>query len=172
MRIASVKKCDPANGPGTRVSVFVTGCRRHCPGCFNESVWDFNAGYEFNSEWLAMIKEELASPYVDGISLLGGEPFEPENAFGCLSLALLAREYGKTVWAYSGFTYEELRDYHSVLDCVDLLLRQVDVLVDGPFVEEEKDISLTFRGSRNQRIIDVQRSLETGDVVLVKEYMK
>ena len=171
MNVASTKLCDCANGPGMRVSVFVSGCRRHCKGCFNQITWDFNYGTLYDKKYRNYINEVLKEPYIDGLSILGGEPFEPENSFSSWNLAIMAKRHGKNVWAYSGFTFEELYSHRSVFDCVYELLKEVDVLVDGPFVEEEKDITLKFRGSRNQRIIDIPASIKAGKAVFVEEYM-
>lgn len=172
MNIASIKICDTANGPGLRTSVFVSGCRRHCPGCFNEVAWDFDYGDPFAYEIKNYILDTLKEPNIDGISLLGGEPFAPENQFGCWILATETKKLGKTVWAYTGYLFEELIEGVRPWDYPQELIGAVDVLVDGPFVEKKKDISLKFRGSSNQRIINVSESLKTGKVILMEEWMK
>ncbi len=151
-----------ADGDGVRVSFFVSGCRRHCRGCFNTDAQRFDYGERFDDKTVDVIMERLKRPYISGITFLGGEPMEPENVFCLIDLAQEVRKIGKTIWVYSGFTYEE------ILNCPAQrkLLSLCDVLVDGSFVEEQRDITLAFRGSRNQRIIDVQKSLATGTVVL------
>ena len=163
MNYAEIKYCDIANGPGVRTTLFVSGCRLHCPGCFNESAWSFAAGEPFTRQVEDKIIESMEPFYVDGLSVLGGEPTEPENAAALAPFLRRVRErYGteKNVWLYSGRTLGELLpggshgsdDLASVLDCVD-------VLVDGPWVAAEHDISLRFRGSANQRLIDVPATL-------------
>lgn len=171
MRYFSIKKNDIANGPGVRVSVFVSGCRRHCPFCFNQVAADFAAGAAFDEDTIQEIVEALRPSYVSGITMLGGEPMEPENQEGVLTLLKRVREElpNKSIWLYSGFTLDELVGTKSVLPpykkevrgpYTDELLGVLDVLVDGPFVQELYDIRLRFRGSSNQRIIDMPKSLE------------
>ena len=172
MNYGSIKLCDCANGPGMRVSLFVSGCRHYCKGCFNEVAWAFDYGELYTLDTEQAILEALQPPYIDGLSVLGGEPLEPENVPYIKRLAYLAKAERKTVWVYTGYTWEELIKmikrnlYVDRLDPIKILLNNIDVLVDGPFIEAEKDISLLFRGSRNQRLIDVQESLVTGRVVL------
>ena len=170
MNYSEIKYCDIANGAGVRTTLFVSGCRHHCPYRFNPGTWDFAAGQPFTNEVADAIVESLGPAYVDGLTLLGGEPFEPEKQPTMLELLRRVRTAcpGKNVWAYSGFTWEQLVDGPSRAhtDTVRELLSLVDVLVDGPFVQELKDITLRFRGSSNQRIIDVRRSLAAGEVVL------
>lgn len=151
-----------ADGEGVRVSLFVSGCRRHCKGCFNTDAQSFSYGEQFNSHIIDVIMEHVKKPYISGITFLGGEPMEPENVFELIALAQEVRNIGKTVWVYSGFTYEEILNQPAQRR----LLSLCDVLVDGSFIEEQRDITLAFRGSRNQRIIDVQKSLESGTIVL------
>lgn len=165
MRYGQIRKYDIANGPGIRTSVFVTGCRRHCKGCFNPEYQDFNAGKIADWEFFKNLHEYLANPNVSGLSILGGEPFERENFGEVLLLIGIAHTYDKSVWIYSGFTYEEILQDEDKR----VLLQGCDVLVDGPFVEALKDPSLRFRGSSNQRIIDVKKSLKAGKVVLWRE---
>lgn len=170
MNYATIKYCDIANGEGVRTSLFVSGCRRHCPNCFNAVAWDFNYGEPFTKEVRNKILESLAPGYINGLSLLGGEPFEPENQRALLPFLRLVRERlpNKTVWAFSGFTWEELHTDGSYPRCevTDELLSLIDVLVDGRFEEELHDISLRFRGSSNQRVIDVPRTLASGGITL------
>ena len=167
MNYATIKKNDIANGPGIRVSLFVSGCRHRCKNCFNSEAWDFNYGKEFTDIVIGEIITALKPDYVEGISLLGGEPFEPENREGLIKLLEKIRSElpGKNVWCYSGFTFDQLlNDNHSAKK----LLSLIDVLVDGKFVEELKDLSLIFRGSSNQNIIDVPKSLDAGEMVLLE----
>lgn len=169
MNYANIKTCDIANGVGVRVSLFVSGCTHGCPGCFNAEAQDFRYGRPFARETEDLLLSELGKPYVSGLTLLGGEPFEPENQRALLPFIRRVREErpGKTVWAFSGYTWEELTGQSRArCEATDELLRLVDVLVDGEFVETLKDISLRFRGSSNQRIIDVPASLAAGEAVL------
>lgn len=170
MNYATIKYCDIANGTGVRTSLFVSGCRRHCPECFNAVAWDFGYGLPFDKAVRNEILGSLAPDYIDGLSLLGGEPFEPENQPEVLALCRAVREKfpEKTIWCYSGYTLETdiLAGRLGPKDITMALLGQLDVLVDGEFHLEEKDPSLRFRGSRNQRIIDVKKTLETGETVL------
>jgi len=170
MNYSEIKFCDIANGAGVRTTLFVSGCRHHCPQCFNPGTWAFEAGEDFTLEVEDKILESLEPAYVDGLTLLGGEPFEPENQPALISLLtrVRAEQPSKNVWAYSGFTWDQLLEGPSRAhtDTVQEMLSLVDVLVDGPFVQEKKDITLRFRGSSNQRIIDVRRSLAAGEVCL------
>lgn len=172
MNYATIKYCDIANGEGVRTSLFVSGCRRHCPNCFNAVAWDFHYGQPFTREVRNQILESLAPEYINGLSLLGGEPLEPENQAPLLSLArqFKARFPEKTLWCYTGFSFEADLLTFSVGDSEILreLLSYMDVLVDGRFMEEKKDLSLIFRGSSNQNIIDVPKSLEAGRMILLE----
>lgn len=169
MNVCDIVIADHANGPGMRVSLFVAGCRNHCPGCFNPETWDFNAGKQYTTlhdEWIIHI---LKKPGYQGISILGGEPFEMENQERLLFLIRRIKEEvpDKDIWMYTGYTYEDLMPggiRHA--DGTDEILDAIDVLVDGRFILEQKDISLRFRGSRNQRLIDMKRTREKGLVVL------
>ncbi|MBR6688541.1 MAG: anaerobic ribonucleoside-triphosphate reductase activating protein [Clostridia bacterium] len=177
MKYATIKKMDIANGPGVRVSLFVSGCRHHCKGCFNEEAWDFNYGTEFTEDTINEILEALKPNYITGLSLLGGEPFEKENQAALVELTNRVREVypDKTIWAYSGFLFDkQIRDKMCTMwEETPKLLKNVDILVDGKFEEENKDPKLFFRGSSNQRIIDVQESLAQNEVVLKDEiYLK
>ncbi len=162
MNYAALKKFDIANGPGVRVSLFVSGCRHHCKNCFNREAWDFDFGKPFNEETEKEILTELEKSYITGLSLLGGEPFEPENRAGLISLLKKVKQTTpqKQVWCYTGFKIEEL----TAPDAKELL-SLIDVLVDGKFVEELKGVDLIFRGSANQRIIDVKKTLVANDIV-------
>ncbi|MBR6613723.1 MAG: anaerobic ribonucleoside-triphosphate reductase activating protein [Clostridia bacterium] len=177
MKYATIKKMDIANGPGVRVSIFVSGCRHHCKGCFNQEAWDFNYGTEFTEDTINEILEALKPNYITGLSLLGGEPFEKENQAALVELTNRVKEVypDKTIWAYSGFLFDkQIRDKMCTMwEETPKLLKNVDILVDGKFEEENKDPKLFFRGSSNQRIIDVQESLAQNEVVLKDEiYLK
>ena len=166
MNYADIRPIDVANGPGIRVSLFVSGCTHACPGCFNPEAWDFGYGQPFTKDEKDAILTHLAKPYVKGLSLLGGEPFHPSNQAAVLELVKRVREAypGKDVWCYTGYLYEDLLA-GKVGEHSRALLEQLDVLVDGPFVLEQKELSLRFRGSANQRLIDVPASREAGTVV-------
>lgn len=170
MNYAVIKKFDIANGPGVRVSLFVSGCRHRCRGCFNSEAWDFEYGMPFDAEAENEIIAALSPDCITGFSLLGGEPFEPENAeVLCGFLERLKREVpGKTVWCYTGFLLEQLLSYggkHG--SAVRRMLESTDALVDGKFEETLKSPGLIFRGSANQRILDVKASLKANCVVLL-----
>lgn len=176
MNYGEIKKCDIANGEGVRVSLFVSGCTHHCPGCFNEDTWDFNYGKVFTQETEEEILEALSSDYVNGLSLLGGEPFEPQNQEVLVRFLRKVKEQypTKDIWCYSGYLFDKelLKESRARCGCTDEMLSMLDVLVDGRFVEALKDITLVFRGSSNQRVIDVKRSLEQGEVVLWEPKVK
>lgn len=156
MHYSTIKYCDIANGEGVRTSLFVSGCRRRCPFCFNEEAWSFTAGNPFDESVEQAIIESLAPTYIDGLSVLGGEPMEPENQKGLVDfLEKVKKTYpGKTIWCYTGDTFEELLGEKKTGE-TERMLACIDVLVDGPFVESLKDITLRFRGSGNQRVIDL-----------------
>ena len=166
MKYAKIKKTDVANGPGVRVSIFVSGCHHHCEGCFNSEAWDFNYGNNFTEDTIKEIIEAMNHDYITGLSLLGGEPFELINQKGLLPLLKKVKEVypDKTIWAYSGFLYDELKemDYPETKEILSL----IDVLVDGKFVESLKDPNLYFRGSSNQRVIDMKKTLKSKKIVL------
>ena len=166
MNYADIRPIDVANGPGIRVSLFVSGCTHACPGCFNPEAWDFGYGQPFTKDEEDTILAHLAKPYVKGPSLLGGEPFHPSNQGAVLALVKRVREAypGKDIWCYTGYLYEDLLA-GKVGEHSRELLERLDVLVDGPFVLEQKELSLRFRGSANQRLIDVPASREAGTVV-------
>ena len=172
MHYGSIKPLDVANGEGVRVSLFVSGCRNHCANCFQPETWDFCYGQPYTAETEGRILSLLNPVYVDGLTLLGGEPFEPENQRELVNLLrrVRAQHPEKTVWCYSGYTLEQIQGgAHPHCEVTDEMLGMIDVLVDGRFVEELKDISLKFRGSANQRIINVKRSLESGEIQLYDE---
>lgn len=163
MQYNKIRKMDISNGPGVRVSVFFQGCEFHCKGCFNPETWKFTGGKEFTDETIEHILELCAPDHINGLSLLGGEPMHPKNIEGSTKLAAAFKEKypNKTIWAWSGFNFEE---YVSKQEIVKYL----DVLIDGQFKEELHDFRLQWRGSSNQRVIDVQKSLKNNKVVLIK----
>lgn len=171
MNYAEIKYCDIANGPGVRTSLFVSGCTHHCENCFNSIAWDFDYGQPFDDAVIGKILESCAPAYVTGLTLLGGEPMEPENQPALLPLLRAFRERypQKSIWCYSGYTFEQLTGKVPArcrCDSTDEMLSLIDVLVDGKFVQALYDISLRFRGSSNQRLIDLKKTLESGEVVL------
>lgn len=170
MNYATIKKMDVANGPGLRVSLFVSGCTHQCKECFNKEAWDFNYGEPFTEETVETILEYLKSEHIKGLSLLGGEPFEHENQKGLLPLLRKVKEVypNKTVWCYSGYDFEKDMLGRMITEWEETkeLLSYIDVLVDGEFMVEKKDLTLRFKGSRNQRIIKVQESLQDNNIVL------
>ena len=173
MHYGNIKNCDIANGIGVRVTLFVSGCTNRCPNCFQPETWDFSYGQPFTEETEAKLIRLLSPDYIHGLTLLGGEPFEPANQRALLPFVKRVREVlpDKSIWAYSGFTLDEMQTpgSHPRCEVTDELLSQLDVLVDGRFIEELKDISLLFRGSSNQRLIDMKQTIATGQVVLWKE---
>lgn len=172
MNYAALKKTDVANGPGIRVSLFVSGCTHRCRGCFNAEAWDFSYGEPYTEETAEEVLAALAPPHIRGLSILGGEPLEPANRPQVLELVKRVRAAfpQKDIWCYTGYTYEKdlLKWAAEGASEVVELLSLLDVLVDGEFVEEEKDLRLAFRGSRNQRLIDVGASLSQGVTVLLR----
>ena len=174
MNYSAIKDCDIANGPGVRVSFFVSGCNIRCKGCFNSEAWDFNAGKPFTTKTLNDVIEMLKPDYIKGLTILGGEPYDKHNRYDVMYLMSRVRQvYGdtKSIWVFSGYTFE---DHHfrfiprHNLDAYNFM-RLVDVLVDGPFIEDLKNLRLKFRGSENQRIIDVKKSMEAGKIILWDE---
>ena len=169
MNYANIKDCDIANGPGVRVTLFVSGCTHHCKGCFNREAWDFDYGEPFTQDTIDRILEMLKPSYVKGLTLLGGEPFEPQNQGPIVELLrqIKAIYPQKSIWAFSGYLFDRdilsgnLGDWEITKEYLSYL----DVLVDGPFVEAKKDLMLRFRGSSNQRLINVPESLAAGKVV-------
>ena len=167
MNYATIKNCDIANGPGVRVSLFVSGCTHRCPGCFNAVAWDFDYGQPFTDETIETILDMLRPSYIKGLTLLGGEPFEPRNQADVVKLLRRVRQElpEKSIWAFSGYLFEKdmlsgrIGDLSEYLNCLD-------VLVDGPFIQAKKNLSQRFRGSENQRIIDMKASLKEGRTIL------
>ncbi len=173
MNYADIKQYDVANGLGIRVSLFVSGCTHHCKNCFNKETWDFHFGNPFTEAEIEKILEYLKPTYVSGLTLLGGEPFEPENQPGLLPLVKKVKEVypDKNIWCYTGYLFDE-DICGKMLDQVPEtreLLSYIDVLIDGPFIEERKNLKIRFRGSDNQRIIDVKKTMEAGEIVLWEE---
>lgn len=173
MNYATIKKHDVANGLGVRVSLFVSGCTHHCKGCFNPETWDFNYGNPFTEETEQEIIKALDHDYITGLSLLGGEPFEPSNQEVLAPFLTKVKKLfpEKDIWCYSGYNFESDMLTGKLGDekITDEMLKNIDILVDGEFVEPLKDISLRFKGSSNQRIIDVQASLKEDALILWSE---
>ena len=169
MNYASIKKTDVANGPGVRVSLFVSGCTHHCKGCFNSETWDFHYGEPYTEEVEKEILAALSPDFIQGLTILGGEPMEDANRPAVLGLLRKVRETypKKDIWCYTGYDYEkDLQKWISEgKQDVEEILKRLDVLVDGEFVEEKKNLSLKFRGSENQRLIDVPATLAQGKVM-------
>ena len=170
MNYADIKKYDIANGPGVRVSIFVSGCTHHCKGCFNEEAWDFNYGQKFDEEKEEEVLKALEPDYIKGLSLLGGEPFELSNQKGLLPVIKKAKEKypNKEIWCYSGYLFDKdiIENMSVKYDVTKEMLKNIDFIVDGEFDETKKKPDLQFKGSTNQRIIDVQKSLKEKKVVL------
>ncbi len=171
MNYAKIYYNDVANGIGCRTALFVSGCTHHCKECFNEVTWDFNYGDPYTEETESAILESIAPSYVNGLTILGGEPMEVRNQEAIWPLIEKIRKEmpDKTIWIYSGYTLEELRDSSNKRchgEFTDMILENIDILVDGEFVLEKKDITLRFRGSSNQRVIDMKKTMRTGDIIL------
>ena len=170
---ANIKYRDIADGEGVRTTLFVSGCSHHCKNCFQPETWSFSYGQEFTPEVAREVLATLDDFFVDGLTFLGGEPMEPENQRGLLELARAAKTAHpeKTIWCYTGDVYEELVDPDSPrrTEATDELLSFIDVLIDGPYIEEQHDITLRFCGSANQRVIDLNKTRESGEVVLWKD---
>ncbi len=174
MNYATIKKYDIANGPGVRVSLFVSGCSHHCKGCFNPETWDFSYGKPFNKETEDEIIEALKPDYIEGFSLLGGEPFEIQNQKALLSFIkrVKYRYPEKDIWCYSGYLFDrDIISENGAARCeaTDELLSFLDILIDGEFIEDKKNLNIKFRGSENQRIIDVQKSLKEKKVCTLSD---
>ncbi len=172
MHYATIKNCDIANGPGVRVSLFVSGCTHRCKGCFNEVAWDFEYGTPFTEETVEAILQMLRPDHIRGLTLLGGEPFDPRNQPAVVELLRQVKTEmpWKSIWAFSGYLYETITS--GTLGDPEITreyLSYLDVLVDGPFVEEKKNLNLRFRGSENQRLIDVPATRKAGKVILWDE---
>lgn len=171
MNFGEIKKNDIANGEGVRTSLFVSGCRHHCKGCFNAETWDFGFGEAFTEETMLDILKSCEPYWINGLSLLGGEPFEPENQKVLLPFLIMFKEKypNKNVWCYSGFTIEEIMGdipSRAHTEISKEMLSLIDILVDGEYEEELADITLKFRGSKNQRVIDVKKTLSENKIVL------
>lgn len=170
MHIGEIITADCANGIGMRVSIFVSGCTNHCKGCFQPQTWNFEYGLEYTPEIEQKIIDEVKKPYYNGLTILGGEPFEPSNQAVLVNLIRRIRKEitGKTIWMYSGFVYDKdlVPGGCRYTDVTDEILDAIDVLVDGRFEQEKKNITLKFRGSENQRIIDMRKTRAMGEVVL------
>lgn len=170
MNYSEIKYYDIANGTGVRTTLFVSGCRNHCKGCFQPDTWDFQNGKPFTKETEEEILSSMDSEYISGLTLLGGDPFEEENQEGLIGFMRRFKSEcpGKDVWAFTGYLLEDLLEggrKHTAI--TDELLSYVDILVDGPFVLEKKNIMLKFRGSENQRLIDMNEFRRTGEVVTI-----
>lgn len=163
MHYAGIKNCDVANGPGFRVSLFVSGCRNRCPGCFNKETWEFTYGQEFTSETMSELLWALKNPNTTGLSILGGDPFEMENSEAVYHICKKVKERypDKTIWCWTGYSLDDVWE--------EPALKYIDVLVDGKFEQDKKDLTLKWRGSSNQRIIDIRKTFETGEVVLLED---
>lgn len=174
MNYAEIKDCDIANGPGVRISLFVSGCTHHCPGCFNEVAWDFDYGEPFTQETIDKLLAMLKPSYIRGLTLLGGEPFEPRNQGAIVELLRQVKGCypNKSIWAFSGYLFDRdiLSGKLGAWEITREYLSYLDVLVDGPFIEAKKNLSLRFRGSENQRIIDVPASLRAGEIILWQDW--
>ena len=170
MYYGNIKKYDIADGEGVRVTLFVSGCRTHCKGCFQKETWDFLFGKEFTDDTINEILEAMNHDYIDGLTLLGGEPFEEENQHDILKLLRRVKEVypHKNIWSYTGYILEKdiLNNGRKHTEYTDEILSLIDILVDGPFIEELKNISLAFRGSENQRVINLKETLKTGNTIL------
>ncbi|SFG52599.1 anaerobic ribonucleoside-triphosphate reductase activating protein [Lachnospiraceae bacterium C7] len=173
MNYAAVKYCDIANGLGCRSVLFVSGCRNHCEGCFQPETWDFGYGKPFDEALQQEILKSLEPDYIKGLTLLGGDPFEEENQKDLLPFIRKVKEKypDKDIWAYTGYVFDEdlQPGGRKHTNDTDELINLIDILVDGPFVQELKDITLKFRGSSNQRVIDIKNTLEKGEIVLAME---
>lgn len=170
MYYGNIKKYDIADGEGVRTSLFVSGCTNACPGCFQPETWDFHYGKPYTAETEEEILDSLNHPYIAGLTILGGEPFEPENQRVLVNLLRHVRKSypEKNIWSYTGFVLEEdlLLGGRRHCDVTDEMLSMIDVLIDGPFRQEEKDITLRFRGSANQRVIDLKKTLAAEKIIL------
>ena len=168
MNYAGIKYCDIANGTGCRTVLFVSGCRNACKGCFQPQTWDFGYGEPFDEKVQEEVLKSLEPDYITGITVLGGEPFEPENQKALVPFMrkVVARYPNKNVWAFTGYIYDKdlVAGGRRHTEDTDELLSMIDVLVDGPFVEELKDITLKFRGSSNQRVLDLRETIRTGKI--------
>lgn len=163
MNYMSITTAEVANGEGVRVALWVAGCEHHCPGCHNAHAANPNAGKPFTRKEFDLVLNELSKPYVSGLTLTGGDPLYPDNLHSITSIvtAVKAIYPNKPIWLWTGYLWEQIKDLS--------LLQHIDVLVDGPYIETERDITLAWRGSRNQRVIDVQKSIESNSIVLYEK---
>ena len=171
MHYSTIKDCDIANGIGVRITLFVSGCTNHCKNCFQPQTWDFDFGEPFTEETEEKLLEMLKPDYINGLTLLGGEPMEPQTQRALVPFLKRVREAypNKNIWCFTGFTYEVLKTdgSHPRCEVTDEMLSLIDVLVDGRYVDELKDLTLQFRGSSNQRLIDMVKTRENGEVTLL-----
>lgn len=171
MHYSTIKDCDIANGIGVRITLFVSGCTNHCKNCFQPQTWDFDFGEPFTEETEEKLLEMLKPDYINGLTLLGGEPMEPQNQRALVPFLKRVREAypNKNIWCFTGFTYEILKTdgSHPRCEVTDEMLSLIDVLVDGRYVDELKDLTLQFRGSSNQRLIDMVKTRENGEITLL-----
>lgn len=171
MHYSTIKDCDIANGIGVRITLFVSGCTNHCKNCFQPQTWDFDFGAPFTEETEEKLLQMLKPDYINGLTLLGGEPMEPQNQRALVPFLKRVREAypNKNIWCFTGFTYEVLKTdgSHPRCEVTDEMLSLIDVLVDGRYVDELKDLTLQFRGSSNQRLIDMVKTRENGEVTLL-----
>ena len=173
MYYADIKSYDIANGEGCRVTLFVSGCTNHCKGCFQPETWDFHYGQPYTKDTEEYILNLLQNPHIEGLTILGGEPYEPFNQAELVNLLHIVKQKFplKNIWCFTGFVYDKdlLKGQRKHTNATDEMLSYIDVLVDGPFILQQRDISLYFRGSRNQRILDMKQTLQTGSIVLYHE---
>lgn len=170
MHVGEILKADSANGEGIRVSIFVSGCTNRCPGCFQPETWDFHYGRLYDESVEKLLFDELSKPYYDGLTILGGEPFEPSNQLGIVEIIRRVRSElsDKNIWIYTGFVYDKdlVPGGRKYTEVTDEILDSIDILVDGKFEEDKKNLRLNFRGSENQRIIDMKRTRSEGNIIL------
>lgn len=170
MHVGEILKADSANGEGIRVSIFVSGCTNRCPGCFQPETWDFHYGRLYDESVEKLLFDELSQPYYDGLTILGGEPFEPSNQSGIIEIIRRVRRElpDKNIWIYTGFVYDKdlVPGGRKYTEVTDEILDSIDILVDGKFEEDKKNLRLNFRGSENQRIIDMKRTRSEGNIIL------
>ena len=173
MYYADIKSYDIANGEGCRVTLFVSGCTNRCKGCFQPETWDFHYGQPYTKDTEENILNLLQNPHIEGLTILGGEPFEPFNQAELVNLLQIVKQKFplKNIWCFTGFVYDKdlLKGQRKHTNATDEMLSYIDVLVDGPFILQQRDISLYFRGSRNQRVLDMKKTLQTGSIVLYHE---
>ena len=173
MYYADIKSYDIANGEGCRVTLFVSGCTNHCKGCFQPETWDFHYGQPYTKDTEEYILNLLQNPHIKGLTILGGEPFEPFNQAELVNLLHIVKQKfpEKNIWCFTGFVYDKdlLKGQRKHTNATDEMLSYIDVLVDGPFILQQRDISLWFRGSKNQRVLDMKQTLQQGSIVLYHE---